>query len=282
MTWHIDPGLLTAYIDDELDYARNASVEAHLTGCGTCQSDLRLAVSEVPALADRHADSWERLTDQVDQPRLAWLERALVRCGVSEATARVIAASELTARAWVAGFAVLVVAILFSMIASEAIGVATFLLLVPVLPVPAVALAYGARGEPAYELAVVAPYSSSRRLLLRTLTALAVSLPVAAVLSLAVPEVQPVLWLLPAVALTLLTLAAITFVRPLYAAAGVAAAWLLVNLAALPGARGSIDRLLDLLPQARGGGQVLLVALCAVAAALTVARRARFERITPA
>ena len=38
MTWHIDPGLLADYIDDELDYARSASVEAHLTGCGTCQA----------------------------------------------------------------------------------------------------------------------------------------------------------------------------------------------------------------------------------------------------
>lgn len=282
MTWHIEPGLLTAYVGDRLDYARSASVEAHLTGCESCRSALREAVSAVPALAGRHADSWAALTDRVDQPGLTWFERVLVRCGVREATARVIAASELTGRAWVAGFAVLVVATVFSTIASEAIGVATFLLLVPVLPVPAVALAYGSRGELAYELAVVAPYSSARRLLLRTLTALAVSLPVAAFLSLAVPEVQPVLWLLPAVALTLLTLAAITFVRPLYAAAGVATAWLLVNLAALPGARGSIDRLLDLLPQAQGAGQLVLAVLCVVAVVLTVARRARFERISPA
>lgn len=282
MTWHIAAAQLAAYIDDDLDYARSASVEAHLTVCETCQSALRLATSQVPALAGRHADSWERLTDRVDEPRLGWLERTLVRCGVGEGTARVITASEPTGRAWIAAFAVLVVATVFSMVASEAIGVATFVLLVPALPIPAVALAYGAWGEPAYELAVVAPYSSARRLLLRTLTALVVSLPVAALLSLAVPEVQPVLWLLPALALTLLTLAALTFVRPLYAAAGVAVAWLLVNLAALPGARGSVDRLLDLLPQAQAGGQIALATLCAVAATLIVARRARFERITPA
>jgi Putative zinc-finger len=285
LDWHVDAGTLQAYADDRLDFARAASVETHLTGCRTCRAAIGTGVAAgSPGPATRHADSWDALLDRVDVPRLTVVERALIRCRVPEHTARVLASSELTFRWWLAGVGVLVAATALALLSTAAAGTAAFLLLAPVLPVAGVALAYGAGGEPAYEVAVVAPYSSFRRVLVRSVAALACWLPVAAALSVPLPDaVHPGMWMLPALALTAVTLAVTSFVDAARAAAGVGVVWLAVNVAALrPARRGDLDLLLDSLPQAQAAGQVVLLAALGAALALLVARRARFERITPA
>ena len=55
-------------------------------------------------------------------------------------------------------------------------GIGLFLALAPVLPVAGVAVAFGPRTDPLHEVAVAAPYSSFRLLLLRSAAVLTTSL----------------------------------------------------------------------------------------------------------
>jgi len=284
MTWHIDAGMLDAYLDDGLDFVRAASVEVHLDRCVSCRAAVSDRAGDVEQMAQDHERSWAELLDRVDQPRLTWVERLLMRCGVGSGSARVVASSELMGGWWLAGISVILCAALLTHLGADAAGVAVFLLVAPILPVAGVVLAYGAAGEPGYELAVVAPYSSFRRMLVRSGTAIAATLPAAGLVTLALPSgIMPALWLLPALTLTTATLAASTFTSPPRAAGAVAVVWLgLCHTMLVPAQRGDLDMLLRALPSADTSGQLLLLASGGAAMVVAMARRAQLERLTRA
>ena len=281
MTWHADVGMIDAYLRDRLDPARAASVETHLTTCGTCRASLATQHRRDQPAADRHAASWTALAERIDRPRFSPLEGLLLRCGVPEHVTRMVAASELTRAWWLAGVMALAFAAVLAQFGSEAAGVSAFVVLSPVVPVAGIIFAYGATGEPAYEISVVAPYPSLRRALVRSVTVMACWLPPAAAFTLVLPgDVPLVIWLLPALAMCSLTLALATVTTPVRAGCGLAVAWLVFAGSSVRGtSRYDAAAVVDGLPYAHITGQWVLVAVCVTALAVAVIRRSSFERI---
>ena len=110
-----------------------------------------------------------------------------------------------------------------------------FLAIAPLIPVAGVAAAFGPGIDPTYEIGVAAPLRSFGLLLVRSAAVLAASLVLIALAALALPRLDwtAAAWLLPAFALTSVTLAVSTMVEPVRSAVGVAAAWILgVTMAA--------------------------------------------------
>jgi hypothetical protein len=100
-------------------------------------------------------------------------------------------------------------------------------MIAPLIPVAGVAVAYGRSADPSHEMTVSAPFDPVRLLLLRTIavTLSAVMLSFAVDLSTGSPAATGV-WLLPALALTAITLALGTHMTLWVAASTSAATWM--------------------------------------------------------
>jgi Putative zinc-finger len=265
MTQHADIDSIDRYLDDRLGEAEAAVVEAHVLACAECRDLLARQARVEPAEVKRHEDSWERILEEVDQPRLTVSERLLTLTRVPRP---------------VAGLGLLGVAVLTAHLGSGAVGTVTFVVTAPVVPLVGVALSYGSRGEPTGEVATVAPYGSFRLLVLRTLVVLASWFPAALILALALPGrgTTALLWFVPALALCALTLAASTFTDPAPAAAVLGVAWLTAAGLAVRGPRWMpAGELLDQFVAFRPAGQILLAGLAVAGVLVTVARRSTFD-----
>lgn len=201
--WHVDDQALRTYAGGALDFAAETSVEAHLLTCAACRGLVQAGTDR----ARLHA-VWAEVVDQLDAPKATLLERWLLRVGTSESTARLLGATPSLRTAWLGS---VTIALFFAVVAahSSPSGMLLFLLLAPVLPVAGVAAAYGPHADPAYDVALAAPYSSFRLLLLRTSAVLATTTVLAAAPAVLLPADAPLAagWLLPALALTGATLA---------------------------------------------------------------------------
>jgi hypothetical protein len=228
--WHLDDDLLDAYADGRpLTAALAASVETHVERCPACQARL------VPAVDTPRLDAvWADVVDAVDAPRIGLVERLLVRLGVAADTARLLAVTPSLQLSWLTGTAI-VLALALTVAYSGRTGVALFLALAPVLPVAGVAVAFGTRTDPLHEVAVAAPYSSYRLLLVRSAavvaTTLVLAVPAAALLPSA-PWVAAA-WLLPALALTSTCLALAARVDPVVSSVALTTVWLTLALSGL-------------------------------------------------
>jgi hypothetical protein len=227
--WHLDQQLAERYADGALGDVLVASVEQHLLGCAACRTLLTPHV-ETPRL-----DAvWAEVLEEVERPRPTLLERCLHGLGVGDATARLVATTPALRGAWLAGsLLVLLLALLSAYVDPH--GVAVYLAVTPLLPMVGVALVYGPRADPAHEIVAATPYSSLRLLALRTAFVVAGTIVPATVAGLLLPVSTYVAgaWLLPALALTVGTVALSTRVSPHLAAAGLGGAWLLVALRGL-------------------------------------------------
>jgi hypothetical protein len=261
MSWHAEPEALAAYARGDVDAASSFSLEAHLAACGECQALVSRAV-EVPRLEQM----WDAIEDRLDTPRPGPVEALLARLGVPAHIARLLAATPSLTASWL--FAVvLTLAVAVLGVHQDERGLVLFLCLAALFPLAGVAASFGAALDPTYEIGLAAPLSSLRLLLLRTLAVLVTTLVVVAIAALALPGIgwMAAAWLLPSLALTLVSLVAATYVSPLIACAGVAGVWLgAVAVAAV----GTDDRL-----AAFGGvAQVVFGVLIAVAGALLLHR----------
>jgi len=272
-TWHVDDGLLDDYAEGTpLPPALTASVEAHLERCASCRARL-VPVADVPRL-----DAvWAEVVDRVDAPRVPPVERLLVALGLAPDTARLLAVTPSLQLSWFTGTAIaLTLALLVAHTGDH--GVALFLALAPVLPVAGVAVAFSAHTDPLHEVAIAAPYSSYRLLLVRSaavlVTTLLLALPTAALLP-STPWVAAG-WLLPALALTCASLALATRVDPVVSSAGLAVAWLVLALSGLAPGRDPLI-VATVVPQL-----LCLVLFLAAAAALVTQRRAPLVSGSPA
>ena len=269
--WHADEDDLRAYVQGELTAPRLWSVDTHLAACARCRS----ALAEVgdPVALDA---GWERLDAELDAPRPGLVESLLVRVGVADHTARLLAATPVLRRAWLAA----VVAILIMTVAAaDAVRTASsptlFLALAPLLPLAGVALAYGPVLDPTYEMTVVAPTHGFRLLMLRTLAVLAVGLGLNGLASLALPEygLRALAWLLPALALTATGLALTPRLGPVLAPGLVGGAWVGLLVAAYTSAH-SADATLAPFTAA---GQGISAGAAVLAAGLLYVVRDRFD-----
>ncbi|AXK36074.1 zf-HC2 domain-containing protein [Streptomyces armeniacus] len=224
MTWHVPENDLRAYADGELAPPRLWSADTHLQGCGDCRTALGAYVD--PAGLDA---GWARLDAELDAPRPARSEALLVRAGVPDHTARLLAATPLLRRSW-----------LLSVLVILALGVvvgrtATPLLLLataPLLPLTGMVLSFGPGLDPMYEVSVAAPMHTFRLVLVRGAAVLATTVPAAVLASLGMPSFAVVTagWLLPALGLTALGLALMPRLGPVAAPALAGGGWVAVLL----------------------------------------------------
>ncbi len=261
MSWHATPELIAAYARGEADHPRASSLEAHVIECAACRGALA-------ALADRERleRSWSKIRATVEAPRRGPLEALLVRLGVSDHRARLLAATPSLSASWLLAVAL---SLGFAALAGQQgeRGLLVFLVLAALLPLAGVAAAYGPGIDPTYEVGVVAPMSSSHLVLVRAAAVLATTATLAGLAALSLPQVgwTAAAWLVPSLALTVLSLALATYLAPLVAAGSVGLGWSAIVVAT---AWSADDRLVAFGPRA----QIALLVLLA-AATLVVARR---------
>lgn len=213
----------------------------------------------------------------LDAPRRAPAERVMVRLGLPEQVARLMSATPVLRRSWYLASALV---LFFALVAAgnerDAPTVAYFLALAPVVPVLGVGVAYGPGLDPAYDMTVATPVSGLRLLLLRSTAVLATSAVAGGIVSLLLVAdhgFRVIAWLLPAVALTALSLLLATVLPTRVAASVTGGAWLL--LVALVARNSEELRLFD------PGAQVVYLVIAAVALGGVVLRRSTFESAVP-
>ncbi|MER6465132.1 zf-HC2 domain-containing protein [Streptomyces sp. NPDC001288] len=265
MTWHVAEEELRAYARGELAPPLLWSADTHVGSCAECRAVLA-AVSD-PAALDA---GWDRLDAELDAPRPGRGERLLTRLGVAEHTARLLTATPVLRRSWLASvaFVLALTVIVVRMVDAPAL----FLALAPLLPLAAVALSYGPALDPTYEIAAVAPTHGFRLLMIRTVAALTASLGFNGLAALALPGFGLVAfgWLLPALALTAAGLALSARLGPLLGPGLVGGAWILLMAVAARHPAGT--------PFAfTAAGQAAAAALAALATFLLHRARDRFD-----
>ncbi|GGN44423.1 hypothetical protein FHR83_004505 [Actinoplanes campanulatus] len=220
-SWHLPDEELRRYGERTLAPPVLWSVEAHLTACAHCRH--RLAAGQPAVLRD----GWERLDAELDAPVPGAVERLLTRAGVAGHTARLLAATPVLRLSWLAA---VVSTLALTAVLAAVLHPVVFLAAAPLLPVCGVALSFGPRADPTYEIAVVAPMHTFRLLLLRCVAVLSATTALSAVASLAVPDIglAALGWFLPALTLTLLSLALTARLGPVLAAACVGLGWIAV------------------------------------------------------
>ncbi|MEV7792949.1 zf-HC2 domain-containing protein [Streptomyces sp. NPDC087512] len=270
-TWHVDEDDLRAYAAGELAAPVLWSADAHLAACTRCRGVLA-DVSDPGALDA----GWERLDAELDAPRPGWLEGLLVRFGVADHTARLLAATPVLRRSWLGAVAAVLVMTFAVALTSGATDRPTlFLAFAPLLPLAGVAIAYGPALDPTYEMAVVSPTHGFRLLMIRTVAVLVAGLGVNGLATLALPGygLRALAWLLPALALTASGLALTPRLGPVFAPSLVAGAWGAVLFAA-DVARASGE---GPLAPFTAAGQGVSAAVAALGAGALVLFRDRFD-----
>jgi len=266
MTWHADSALLRRYAVGETDVATTMSIEAHLEACGACRQALA-------GDSRRLERVWARVVDTVDAPSLGPVERGLRRLGVPEETARLLAVTPSLRCSWLAGMGLVLTFAIFAARASEGrpYGLLAFLALAPLLPVAGVAVAFGP-ADPLSEVVAAAPIDHFRLLLVRSLAVLTSSVALGAVAAPLLPAEgwSAVAWLLPACALTAVSLALASRIPAPTASVTVATGWLVMVVAAWsqPPNRLALFGL---------AGQAGWVALLATGSLLVVVRRRCYD-----
>jgi Putative zinc-finger len=278
MTWHVDPRTSAGYRAGALTDAAAASVDAHLLHCPACRAVL--AVSASPADLAAHDRTWAGIDRALDAEPASAAERVLGRVLPSYLVRLLTAAPAVQAACWAAGTGLLVLAWLAARLGPGTVGTAVFVVSAPLLPLAGVALAYAADDDVAGGVARTTPFSRFRLLLIRTAAVAAVTLPVTALLALALPGgARPAtLWLAPTLALCALTLALSARRDPRRVATVLTVLWLAGSWSALrPAPRLPLTEALERAVAFRPPGQVALLCVAALAVALAVTRRTTFE-----
>ncbi len=223
--WHLDPQAIRRYAQGAAPPELAASAEAHLMKCAACRDVISSYVDT------RRAEAiWHEVADRVDAPRGSWPERMLVRLGVSEATARLIAATPTLRGPWLLAVAGVLLLAAWAAQVDERF-LLMFLVAAPLGPLAGVAMAFAGGLDPTREIGLAAPYSGLRLLLIRTAAVLAVTVPIVAAAGLALPGSNwlAAAWLLPTAGLICAVLALTARMTPVAATGLVATAWVLVT-----------------------------------------------------
>jgi anti-sigma factor RsiW len=274
----VGPELLDGYLRGRLDLAAAWSVEAHVPGCPDCRAAVTAGL-ELDRLDRNRSVLLVRLALPSDRP----LWRLLRRCRVPEHVVTLLSATPSLRRSWLAGMVLVLLAVVgWAQLAaraglgagpgSVAGGLLPFLLLAPLLPLAAVAVAFSVRLDPSHELAVAAPVSGAWLLCVRAVAVIGATLVPTSLAALALPGPHwlPLALLLPALAVCSAALAAATVVGPEAGAAVDGVAWVAAITVAGQAGHG---------PASAFGraGQLTAAAVLLAALALLAARRGRLE-----
>lgn len=254
MSWHAEPDQLRRYLADEVDDVLAWSLEAHLDSCPACRVRLaELSAGSPVATIVQEVQQSLVLEEQVTRGRLRSVRRV---------------AGPAWRLSWVIG-SLLLLAIAIALDASATGASQPALLSVaPALPLIGVAVSFGGHFDPMYEMTAATPSAGLRLVLWRTAGILGVTIPLATVVGL-IGGNHPVAWLLPCLALTVVTLASGTVVPLNPAAAVIGSVWVLA--VAIPAGAGT-----DL---SAAASNPLWIALIAAAAALLAFRRDAYNRL---
>ena len=221
MTWHVEPRVLEAYAHETIDQVHAYSVEAHLVSCEMCRNRIAGFVDRT-----RLDHVWTEIVDVVALPKPGPIERSLLKIGVEQHVARLLAATPSLRLSWLMAIAL---TLSFAVIASYQIenGFLLFLIVAPLLPLAGIAVAYGPGVDPTYEIGLASPTRGFYVLSIRATAVLITTTVPAVVAALALPQPSwaVVAWLLPSLGLTTTSLALTTRFRPLRSASLVAGAW---------------------------------------------------------
>lgn len=233
-TWHADLSVLALYASQDLDDIHASSLEAHLLACKPCREALALM-----APTQQMDAMWNQIASRLDAPHPGFVEQVLVRLGVRGYVARLLAATPSLRLSW---FLAEALALGSAAVAAhhasgtDAAGVSLFLflMLAALGPVVGVAAAFGPGVDPAYEIGLASPMRSDRLLFIRATAVLIASILIGGTASLLLPGLDRTmaLWLLPALGLTLSTLAVATWLQPIVAACTVGLGWLTLGVVA--------------------------------------------------
>lgn len=226
----------------------------------------------------RLARNLDAVMGEIAAPPRSRLERLLLRLRMPEPTARLVAATPALRRSWIVA---VVVAIGFAAAAGDASWsadsrLAVLLAVAPLVPLLGVALAYGATADPAHEVALAAPLSGLRLVLLRTLAVVVAAAIVTGIGVILGPGTGwlRLAWLLPALGTTSAALALGVRVGMRTAAGVVASLWLGLVIVV---AQATDDATAPFGP----AGQIGAAIVVALAAAVLVHDRRRLERWVP-
>jgi hypothetical protein len=269
MTWHVDADLLAAYGQGRLSPSRVMAVDAHLQACAVCRD----SVPSDPDWLDR---SWELIAGSLDRRGPGLAARVLQRAGLPDHRLRLLAATPALRWSWLAATAAVLA---FGVIAAYTgeTGARTtlllFLIFAPVLPVLAVATAYGPPADPMHEITSTMPMAGPSLVLWRATAVVTVSTAMGAVAAVLLPGPawSAVAWLLPALLLCISTLALATVLPLATAAAVFGGAWVLA-------VGGTAASGFAVQPVFFGtAAQLTYAAAAALAAAVLTVRRGRFD-----
>jgi hypothetical protein len=224
-TWHASDDVLARFArqPEVLDHPTASSVELHLIGCERCRAQVAALVDDAALEA-----SWHSVADRIDASRASLSERVLRRVGLGDGAARIVAATPALRLSWLASLALLVGSV--AGLAHRLHDPGPFLVVAPLIPLGAVALAFWPSGDPAGEAGRAAPLAGLALALRRAAAVLVPAVAAVVIGSIATPVLAPLdaAWLLPALALSAGTVALATWVRVDTAAAVLAGAWLAV------------------------------------------------------
>jgi hypothetical protein len=273
--WHVPEEMLSRFSSSPggVDDVTAASIEQHVTVCGSCQAGLaRLAAApQLDAI-------WAGVEDRVDRSGARATERLLQRLGVESGSARLIAATPALRMGALGAVGLIVAAVVLA--TRVDIGSDAFLVVAPLVPTVLVALSFAPGADPAGECGLATPVYGFGLVMRRTVGIEIVALGALAVGSLFVPidGLRVLGWLLPALALSLATVAgSVRWTAP-EMATGLAAAWLAAIALATVAQRGGAvadSAVFD------AAGQ-LVVAVVAVVACVVVAanRQVVFQEVS--
>lgn len=232
--WHAAPALLDAYAGGRTGSLDSWSVEMHLVSCALCRAELALVVA---------AD--DRATLDAGRSRLLadvrTVSRPAVRAGrrwpIAGATASTARSTQARLVLQPAALVSVVLAVLCAVgldvlarSGGEQGGGGLLWLLAPALPLAGVALCSVRDADPWHEAILATPSAGLRLTLWRTAVVLCVAVPISVAAGLVMGGPRPAVWLLPCLAMTVLTLALGTAIPLERAAALLGAGWCVVVL----------------------------------------------------
>lgn len=277
MSWHIPEEHLAAYARGGLGEPEAWSVETHVAECAACAARVGEAVRSTE-LAARVGSVRERIVAHARSEASARTRVGSRPASPWRRTWRLLTAAPALRLPWLAAAAFAVAcATVFSLLSDTGQGQASpvLLLAAPLLPLAGVAASYGPGMDPAYELTLATPYSGLRLLLLRTVTVLGVTIPLLLAAAFVLPsgDAYAAVWLLPTLALVLVTLTLGGWIEHHVAAAFVGAGWAAAVL---------VPRLLlrtDVSYAFEPPAQLVWATVAVLAAGLLVARRDAYDRM---
>jgi len=227
--YHVAPEDLHDWVRGGSGSIASMSVEQHVARCQDCRSDVAALVASAPthAVPDL-ADVWSRVRDEIELPPASGFERLLARLGLPSSDATLVAAASSWRGPWLTALCAALVFVAAAAAASasdSSAGTSLFLLVAPLVPVFAVALAYGPEASGALEQESTVPYPLARLVFLRTAAVLIGSVPVVVLVGLFLPGRLSWLWLLPAIGFTSTVLGLSVWVSPMRAAEGITLGW---------------------------------------------------------